>query len=246
MLATQISYWAMKENQRHNLVTEEQGKVDLQRKEREYQNQVTRTTNDLNIAKANLAEAIRHNKVAEGNDKLKSQAAVSQAQAALRQAEVAAFNAETNLKKVKSEIALNKSQIKVNSSVKDLNKSAAALNRANISTVGYRNANLASSTKKNIADIGYTQAKTSESKAGAAYTKEKTKTAKKDNKYYVMNNVVPNTARSAKDVITSVASAIAPFGKGMTTGTNVSKGAAKSFKATTKAAKDWKNWYKSL
>lgn len=117
MLAVQVQYWSLKENERHNKVTE--AETTRHNKETEslgwasLDEQIRHNTATESIMQGQLAETTRHNIVTEDlgyiNAKINQQNADSNrisAQAAMSQAGAAWANAETNRQRVEYDYSL--------------------------------------------------------------------------------------------------------------------------------------------
>jgi multidrug resistance efflux pump len=105
MLSTQISYWANKENARHNLVNEEQNYQDLVRKR-----------DELNLNIKSLDETIRHNKELELISKTQAAASIAQAEASKAQAKTAAKKAAADVAVAKANVELAKANVRLSNS----------------------------------------------------------------------------------------------------------------------------------
>lgn len=95
MLQTQVAYWTMQESKRHNLVSEDQNKIDLMRKEKELNNTINYNKKQVDYWNNQLKELTRHNKVTEKLSAKELKTKQQQAKASLQQAKAALKNAET-------------------------------------------------------------------------------------------------------------------------------------------------------
>lgn len=124
MLQTQVAWWTLQENKRHNVITEEQTNRDLSRREKELINTINFNAKQVEYWQNQLAELSRHNRVTEKLSakelKIKKQqakaalqqakAALSQAGAAWENARVNAYNAATQRSEADSRNVLRSSQ----------------------------------------------------------------------------------------------------------------------------------------
>lgn len=125
MTDIQLKYWTLEETKRHDLRTEGQTDVDLNRRQREYEEVVRHNKSTENIShwynQANISlgyssldESRRHNKVTEdvayinaASQRMSAQASQTSAQASLKSASAAQMNAATNRMIAPSTISLN-------------------------------------------------------------------------------------------------------------------------------------------
>jgi hypothetical protein len=192
MLQTQVAWWTLQENKRHNVVSESQNKQDLLRKERELRNTINYNMKQVEYWQNQLAELTRHNKVTEslsaGELKTKqdqaraslqnAQASLGQARAALANVGVNAMNAATNAK--------NAATNAYNARVGKYNAKVGAYNAR---TKRYE-------TKANVG----------QTKAGTALIEEQAKTEAKRNKYYGTEHVLIPGVNASANVVRSVGS----------------------------------------
>lgn len=135
MLATQVSYWTYKENQRHNVATEREVRrhnikaetqTDFYNAELQRHNLKTEAQSDWYNA-----ETKRHNLASESIGRTQAQAALRQARAAESQASTAWFNAQTNRLSQQSTQKLNEQLAATSAAQSKMYESQASLNEEN-------------------------------------------------------------------------------------------------------------------
>lgn len=183
MLQTQVAYWTLQENKRHNLVTEQQGKTDLNRRAQELKQTIKFQTAEVNYWKGQLKELTRHNKMTEKLSKGELKTKQNQAKASLMQAVASLQQSQAALENV------------------EINRQNAETNAKNASTKKYE-AKTGRMTAK--ANIKKTKSERKLADAKVANVKMATKLSKKDLKWYdytkVMLPSVKVVAEAAKDV----------------------------------------------